>query len=207
MTRLCLLLCGLLGAAASAPEERPAPAEMPAPKGWGKETIALPPAFAPDLAWKGTEQLRFAPGMFRAGADDFLSYAMLFDLPAGSKADPETTERQLLAYYRGLCQAVLKGKSGKADVSAFTLTLKEVEAEPAPKLLGGEACAVYAGELKWTGPFVTGKPQTLRLEVRTWSCEKSGRLLIFVAASPRPADAGIWKELRGVGDGVRCHAE
>jgi hypothetical protein len=208
MTRLPFLLVGLLAVTTPATGQpaRPA-AEVPAPKGWGKETIELPPAFAPNMTWKGTEQLRFAPGMFKADADDFLSYAMLFALPADQKTDARALERELLTYYRGLCEAVLKGKGGKADAAAFTLTLKEVKADPAPKRPGGEAFSAYEGDLRWVEPFVTGKPQTLRLEVRTWSCEKSGHRLVFVAASPRPPEAAVWKELRAIGDGVRCHPE
>ena len=35
-----------------------------APNGWRGERIALPPAFAPKMKFKGVEQVRFAPGMF-----------------------------------------------------------------------------------------------------------------------------------------------
>ena len=48
---------------------------MPEPKGWGKESIDLPPKFAPDMDWRGAVELRFAPGMFKADAADFFSYA------------------------------------------------------------------------------------------------------------------------------------
>ena len=50
---------------------------VPAPKGWGKETIALPPAFAKNMTWKGVEELRFSPGMFMAESDTFFSYGIL----------------------------------------------------------------------------------------------------------------------------------
>ena len=32
-----------------------------APKSWGGETIVLPPPFAPDMSFRGIEELRFAP--------------------------------------------------------------------------------------------------------------------------------------------------
>src|SRR5262245_62014555 len=80
------------------------PYHRPAPDGWGKETIKLPPAFAPDMKWKGSEELRFAPGMFKADSDTFFSYALLFWLPDDQKIDSETMQRELLEYYRGLAK-------------------------------------------------------------------------------------------------------
>ena len=35
---------------------------LPAPDGWGKETISFPIDFAPDIPYVGTEELRFTPG-------------------------------------------------------------------------------------------------------------------------------------------------
>src|SRR5204863_171753 len=81
MLRATSLLGVLVLTAAAAGEPAKPAYQVPAPKGWGKETIELPPQFAPDMKWKGVEELRFAPGMFKAGADDFFSYALLFWLP------------------------------------------------------------------------------------------------------------------------------
>src|SRR5262245_34059438 len=163
----CLNLV-LAGACLAAEPEQP-PYQVPQPKGWGKESIALPPAFAPKMAWKGEEELRFAPSWMKADSDEFFSYALFFWLPADQKVDRETVEKELLAYYRGLAAAVLKSKKQEVDVSCFALTLKE---SPAEKRATGETVAAYAGELKWTEPFTTGKIQTLRLDVHIWYNEK-----------------------------------
>jgi hypothetical protein len=190
------------------PEKEPAPPyQMPAPKGWGKETIRLPPAFAADLGWKGVEELRFAPGMFKADSDSFLSYAVLFWLPAEQKADAKALEQGLLAYYRGLSRAVLQSKKQEVDVAAFTLSLKDVTPDKVPRRASGETYSTLTGQLKWVEPFVTGKPQTLRLEIQTWTCEKAKRRCVFVCASPQPDTAAVWKSLREIRTGTRCHAE
>jgi hypothetical protein len=205
MTRSGLLLLGLLALTTTVNgQDTKPPAEMPAPQGWGKETIALPPAFATDMKWKGSEELRFPPGMFKADSESFFSYAILLSLPADQKTDAATLEAELLTYYRGLCKAVLKSKNQTEDVSKFTLKLKEMRT---PNRSGGEACTGYVGELLWVEPFVTGKAQTLRMEVQTWHCEKSGRRHVLVLASPQPPTAAVWKDLRAIGDGVRCHPE
>ncbi|HUR54586.1 MAG TPA: hypothetical protein VMZ71_10665, partial [Gemmataceae bacterium] len=112
MMRLALLLGGvfLLSALAPAQPEK-LPFKLPQPKGWAGEVIDLPPkGFAPEMTWKGKEEIRFAPGMFKADAQDFFSYALLFWLPADQKTDAKTLEEELLTYYRGLAKTVLASK-------------------------------------------------------------------------------------------------
>ena len=56
------------------------PAKLAAPEGWAGETIELPPGFAPDMKWKGSEHIRFAPGMMKPASDSFFCYAFAFEL-------------------------------------------------------------------------------------------------------------------------------
>ena len=171
------------------------PYQVPTPKGWGKETLELPPSFAKNMKWKGTEELRFSPGMFKADAADFLSYSLLFWLPDDQKIDAKALEKELLEYYRGLAKAVLESKKSEVDVNAFTLTIKEAKEKPA-KRMGGEEVLGYFAELKWIEPFATGKPQTLRMEIQTWHSDKHKHHCIFICASPQPEIAEIWKAMR-----------
>ncbi len=193
----CLLSALLLSPLVTSQADKEPAYQVPAPKGWGKETIALPPGFAPDMKWKGTEELRFAPGMFKADADDFLSYTLLFWVPDDAQIDAKTMERELLAYYRGLAEAVLKSNKKEVDVTKFTLTITAAKQQP-DKRSGGEAVAGYVGELKWTEPFTTGKPQTLRLEIHTWPSEKHKHHCVFMCASPQAETAAVWKTLREI---------
>jgi hypothetical protein len=197
MVHLSLVLAGICLAA----EAEKTPYQVPQPKGWGKESIALPPPFAPKMTWKGAEELRFAPDWLKADSDTFFSYALFFWLPAEAKVDRDTLEKELLVYYRGLATAVLRSKKQEADVSAFTVTLKETAAE---KRASGEAVKAFAGELKWTEPFTTGKPQTLRLDVHIWYCEKHKHHCVFICASPQAEDAAVWKALREIRAGCNC---
>jgi hypothetical protein len=178
---VCLLGALMLAPAAAGQPEKEPPYQVPTPAGWGKETIALPPAFAPDMKWKGTEELRFAPGMFKAGAPDFFSYALLFWLPDDADTDAKAME----------------GKKQKLDTKAFTLILTALKKQPARRP-GGEPVAGYVGELKWIEPFATGKPQTLRLEIHSWPSAKHKHRCVFVCASPQPETAAVWKALRAI---------
>jgi hypothetical protein len=189
-----------LSFAGAAEPEKP-PYQVPEPKGWGKETIELPPKFAPDMTWKGVEEIRFAPGMFKPEATDFFSYALLFWLPDDQKTDPKTVEKELLAYYRGLAKAVLESKKQKVDAGDFTLTIKDAK-EKTGKRPGGEAYSASVAELKWTEPFATSKPQTLRIEIHTWPSAKHKRTCVFLCVSPQPETAEVWKTLREIRDGT-----
>ena len=197
MFRACLLSALMMTASAAGQPEKEPPYQVPTPTGWAKETLALPPAFAPDLKWKGTEELRFAPGMFKADAPDFFSYAMLFWLPDDTEVDAKTMERELLTYYRGLAAAVLKAKKQEVDTKAFTLSITAAKEQPG-KRPGGEAVAGYVGELKWTEPFTTGKAQTLRLDVHVWYSDKHKHHCVFICASPQAEAAPVWKALREI---------
>lgn len=77
------IICSLL-TGCSSPNDKPenapaAPSEaqavaadftLPIPEGWRTETIPFPLEFAPELSYEGYEELRFSPGMFKAGDED-----------------------------------------------------------------------------------------------------------------------------------------
>ncbi|MBI3866583.1 MAG: hypothetical protein HY290_32275, partial [Planctomycetia bacterium] len=85
---LRLIAVGLLMSGTLLAAEDPKAPRLAAPEGWGGETIALPPGFAPDMKLKGSEHIRFAPGMMKAESDSFFSYAFVFEL----ESKPELTE-------------------------------------------------------------------------------------------------------------------
>jgi hypothetical protein len=202
MFRACLFSALILTPQVAGQTKKQPPYQVPTPAGWAKETFALPPPFAPDMKWKGTEELRFAPGMFKANAPDFFSYAMLFWLADDAEIDAKTMEQELLAYYRGLAATVLKGKKQEVDTKDFSVTI--TIAKQSDRRPGGEAVAGYVGELKWIEPFTTGQPQTLRLEIHSWPSAKDKRHCLFVCASPQPETGAVWKTLREIRTGCTC---
>ncbi len=76
----------------------------------------MPLKFAPTLAYKGVEELRFAPGFFDATSPDHWSYAFALRLEAGSTID---LGADLVPYFRGLLTAVDRGR-GRIDASKVT---------------------------------------------------------------------------------------
>ncbi len=190
-----LLMFGTLFAA-----DQPDAAKLAAPEGWGGETIELPPGFAPDMKLKGSEQIRFAPGMMKPASDSFFCYAFVFDLQPEPALTEAVLKDEFLKYYRGLCQAVLNGKLPDVDPSKFTLELQRVKSDAKSSLdeKGVDTPMQYAGTLDWVEPFATKKQQKLNLEISTWA--RNDRNFIFVCVSPQARDTAIWKQLHAIRD-------
>jgi len=169
---------------------------------WKGERIQLPPPFAPAMKLKGTEEIRFAPGMFDAGSATFFSYAFVFSVSKDQALTEDIIQREILAYYRGLSESILKRKNVNADAAKFTFKLQQAkEATGTPEKVAASAKAVqYHGELKWTEPFITAKPQVLHFEIQSWADPATSRNYLFVCTSPKPrGDADeTWKELRKI---------
>ncbi len=179
--------------------DEPKTAPLTAPLDWGGETITLPPGFAKDMAFKGVEHIRFAPGMMKSDSDTFFCYAFAFELKAEPKLTQATVQVELLKYYRGLCTAVLNGAKPALDPTEFTCTLKEFKPEKDPSPNDeSEGLMSYTGTIKWVEPFATKKPQTLNLEIQTW--KQGERNFLFACVSPQDKDAAVWKQLRKIRD-------
>lgn len=173
--------------------------KLAAPAGWGGETIQLPPGFAPDLKLKGTEHIRFAPGMMNPESDSFFCYAFAFELQQEPALTEAVVKEEFLKYYRGLCKAVLGGKLPGVDPTGFTLDLKRVDRDPnAAREQRANVATHYLATLDWVEPFATKKPQKLTLEIQTWT--KDGRNYVFACVSPQARNAAIWKQLHVIRD-------
>jgi hypothetical protein len=177
------------------------PYHLPAPQGWGKETIPLPPEFAPDMKWHGTEELRFAPNFLKPDSATFFSYALLFWLPDSVRVDSATLRSELLVYYQGLAKAVSEGKEQTIDVATFTMTVKDAATKHETRA-NGQAVTAFDGELKWIEPFTTGKAQTIHMEIHAWHEAKQKSHCVFICASPQPETAAVWKSMREIREGT-----
>jgi len=194
MTRLMLILTFL--AAQDAP-----PYSLPAPEGWGKERMVFPLGFAKDLDHKGVEELRFAPGMFKAEAPDYFSYAFLMWLEGSVSFEPQALEKDLMKYYKGLCASV--AASRKLDLDLGKISVK-VERQEKKGRLGGEEADVSHARIDWYDPFVTGKTLTLHLELWSRKADAGKRSCLFAIASPKEKSAPIWTALRKIKEEFPC---
>ncbi len=102
----------------SAPQAKPAVA-WPVPAGWKSETIPFPLDFAPSLAHRGVEELRFPPGFLTPESPNRWSYAFEWRITDAADLDAVALGAELTAYFRGLLVAV-DGDKKRIDANAIT---------------------------------------------------------------------------------------
>jgi hypothetical protein len=160
----------------------PAPATWRVPTGWKSETFPFPLDFAPSIAHTGTEELRFAPGMFDPAAPGYWSYAFTWRTDDAAQLDADHLGAELTAYFAGLIAAV-------DTKHAITATDIAVHVDKDFKLTGH----IYDA-------FKTNLPIELVGTARRESCAK-GALWVFVMARDGSA---LRPELDALGAEVHC---
>lgn len=166
----------------------------PVPRGWKHETFALPPDFAPDFPYPGTEDLRFMPGFSSPGAPDWWSYEFVWWLDQRPQFDAASLAGALTTYFRGLSTAVGASRF-QFDPSRHRAVLAAVPGSAPPRI---------AGQVFTYDPFETGLPLVLNVEVELRSCAATPRVAIVVALSPRDTRDGVWDELRDAAATWEC---
>lgn len=160
--------------------------EIETPEGWRTETLTLPTGFAKDMKLTGFEEVRFAPGMFRADAEDFFTYCFVFCLPNQTPPDQKTLTAELLKYYRGLAVAVTRRSGFDVKPKSFMLKITPVK----------DSKTKSRAVMTWIEPFATRKPQTLNLEIESVIDSSIKGSLLKIAVSPQPHKSDVWKKMR-----------
>jgi hypothetical protein len=191
--------CGGAGTKTAKPNaSSEAPIAAPAwvvPEGWRTETIPFPLEFAPSVAYRGVEELRFPKAFLTPDDDWFFSYAFVWYVAAPGPADAAALEQDLVAYFRGLAIAV--GGEDRADIKAHAFAA-ELDGELGAGSVSGAVVAFDA--------FKTQKPVTLHFRVRGVRCSSENERALVFTASPRPpaAQDAVWAELELLGGAFRC---
>jgi hypothetical protein len=192
-----LFVLAVLCASAQEPE----PYSFAAPEGWRKERMEFPLGFARDLEYKGHEDLRFAPGMFKPEQADYFSYAFVMWIDGKMSFEPGSLEKDLLKYYKGLCASVARSRKLDLDLSKIAV---QVTKQDKKGKLGGEDAELLQARIDWYDPFVTGKPMTLHLELWGRSADARKRSCLFALASPKDKSAPLWDALRKIQADFSC---
>jgi hypothetical protein len=180
----------------SAPSDAALPFAWPLPAGWRPETIPFPLGFAPSLPYAGVEELRFAPGMFTAGSDDFWTYAFVWWLHGDIAFDATTLNADLATYFSGLSVAVEQRENFDPHDAAAVAKLSPASAEP--------GAARWVGTVSAYDPFVTHARVELNVEVRVFRCAAQDRTVALFTISPQPDAHAVWTQLAALRDAFRC---
>lgn len=186
MPLLALLLCLLVTTPADS--EKATDKSFPVPAGWRTEHIDFPLPFAPELEYKGWEELRFAPGMFDDKSETYFTYAFLLRLDGRIEFNRKSLAQLLTTYFQGLCRHVAEGDKPAIDVTGVVATIDS----PGKKEKQGVS---YRCVLKMIDVFVTKKPLDLNLDILVSANGEDGCTCIMVGASPKAHGHDSWKEL------------
>ena len=193
------LLLAPLAALYAAGPERPNRADatttatiLKEPADWRFEGMPLPPGFAPDIKFTGSEEIRFAPGMFDTGSSNYFTYivAILADgVPELGAADLNDF---LEKYYSGLSTAVGRGKGLSPDPGQMKAVVNP--AQPGP-----EAKRRFTAQVIFFDSFTDGRKIGLNVEALVIPRPASKQTCLILLVSPSFKDAAVWQTLRAIG--------
>ncbi|HVF82269.1 MAG TPA: hypothetical protein VM884_10060 [Flavisolibacter sp.] len=167
-----------------------APYHLPIPKDWTFERFLVPISFAPQIPYKGVEDIRFNPGWGNVKSDDYWSYAFLWYLDGSPKTDAQIIAANLKAYYTGL-----------ATVNIDTAKLKALPQKLKAVTTSFQNTQTSKGDLKtYTGTvamldYMQLKRITLNCIVHVKPCSKNTKTIVFYELSPKPFSHNVWAGL------------
>jgi hypothetical protein len=173
------------------------PYRLPTPKGWEVERFPIPIGFAPQIPYRGVEDVRFAPGWGDEKSPQYWSYAYLWWLEDDPTIDAATLEKHLTAYYEGLVDRNITQRNIPAGkIIATRVQLKSTKADP-------DDAATYQGTVAMLD-YMAQQPMTLNCRVGVRRCGGQGRTVAFFELSPQPVGHAVWSDLRGLKKGFAC---
>jgi hypothetical protein len=174
-----------------------APYDLPIPKDWAIERFPIPIGFAPQIPYRGVEDIRFAPGWGNVKSEEYWTYAFLWYLDNSPETDAKIIADNLKAYYTGLVEV----NSDSAKISTVTLTQVTTSFNKAPTDKGD--LETYTGAIGMTD-YMQLKPITLNCIVHLKSCPDSGKTLLFYELSPTPFTHKNWQSLNQLWLDFKC---
>lgn len=173
------------------------PYKLFVPKGWSVEHFSLPPDFAPQMSFKGVEDLRFAPGWGDSTSAEHWSYTYLWWLDGKPKIDANSLQTNLEAYYAGLVGRNITTRKIPANkLVPITVAIKKIKAAQ------GDV-ETYSGKIQMLN-YMTQKKIILNTLIHIRHCEWQKHSPVFVEISPTPLTHPIWQQFYKIAEGFQC---
>lgn len=174
-----------------------APYTLSIPKGWTIERFLIPISFAPQIPYKGVEDIRFTPGWGNVKTEEYWTYAFLWYLDGSPKTDAKIIARNLKAYYTGLIE--VNRESHKVPVEKIIPVLTSFKETQA----GKEDLKTFTGTIEMLD-YMQQKPITLNCIVHLRSCLQENKTILFYELSPKPLTHNIWLSLNQLWLNFKC---
>ncbi|MEL6811788.1 MAG: hypothetical protein AAFP76_10675 [Bacteroidota bacterium] len=155
---------------------------------WKREVLTFPLGFAPELKYKGFEDILFSEGWSKQDQTDFWTYAFVWHIELNTELMEHELESSIETYFDGLMKAVNKDKDFEVPkTTALFVQVKEVQ-----------GTSRHLGKVKVYDSFFTQKVMTLNVMVEHYYCERTGSFIPFFKLSPKPFGDEVWKKLQTV---------
>ncbi len=158
------------------------------PTDWRYEKIAFPLDFAPDINYKGFEELRFAPEMFSKGKAYYFTYVFVIVLEDKKTITTEEIDDFLTQYYRGLCKVVADSKKMKVDLSKINIETTKHEDQ------------IHA-QIQFLDAFTDGEKIALQMEIDI--VKKNSDLVLVSLVSPQTKQSEVWHKLHQIKESIK----
>jgi len=157
------------------------------PKDWLYEKIEFPLSFAPNILYKGFEELRFAPGMFNKSESMYFTY--IFAVSINDKISFTEIEIRdfLYKYYKGLCASVAKQKNFSIDTSKIKVVLKK-------SVNRKNRHQIFRASVNFFDVFSDGDLVLLNMELEVIIDRKNKKTYILSLVSPKSKQSKVWRE-------------
>jgi hypothetical protein len=190
------------------PHNNPAsdPFAYTVPGSWAADSrYPFPLPWSPDLAYRGFEDLFFAPNFDQTDSPEYHSYLFFLWLEGTHLLGPKQLEADMVTYFRGLAEERGRNYGFTPDLSKIAASYRE---DPGTsQTLGGASAKALSGTVTiWD---THGKLITLNSEVLISTCGTADHTAFFFGMSMEPRDGGtrdgsIWKEIDAIRDTFRC---
>jgi hypothetical protein len=174
-----------------------APYYLPLPKDWNFERFLIPIGFAPEIPYKGVEDIRFTPGWAKRTSDEYWTYAFLWWLDGSPKIDAQIVATNLKAYYTGL----YKANSDSVQTATENPVPAVTSFKKIPTAKGD--LETYSGTIEMMD-YMQRKPITLNCRVHLASCREENKSIIFYELSPKPFTHNNWTNLSQLWLNFKC---
>jgi hypothetical protein len=158
------------------------------PDNWEFERFSLPPSFAPGIKYKGFEELRFAPGMFKKDSLDYFTYIFVASIDSLKDISRKDVQAYLVNYYKGLCGTVAKDNKLTIDISKITAVITR-------KRTLSSKTIIYDSSLTIFGVFADGALLKLNMEIKVVKDMPHQKIYLLFVTSPQPKTSAVWDKL------------
>ena len=174
------------------------PYKLLIPKEWTTERFTIPIDFAPQISYKGIEDLRFAPGWAKRTSAEYWSYAYLWWLEGNLPTNAASLQKDLTAYYTGLVARNIADRHIMMQKEIPTA----VSIKKLPKSAAGDD--VFGGTITMLD-YMAQKSITLNCLIQVTKCRHYNRTAVLIEVSPKATGHTVWQTLHSIQSSFVCN--